>query len=243
MGERLEILGVGIDKLTGQEALQQIGAFIASGQPHQIVTANAEIIYQASKNEKMRSVINKAQMVTADGSGVVWASRQLSQPLPQRVTGIDLVNGICEQSAKEKWKIYILGSAPGVAATAAVNIRDKFPGCNIIGTHHGYFNAKEEKQILAELEQLQPDVLFVALGAPKQEYWIADHIEQLQIPVAMGIGGSMDVLSGNVKRAPKWMQKMSLEWLYRLLIQPTRFKRRLALPKFMLAVKKQAKKK
>lgn len=240
MGERLEILGVGIDKLTGQEALQQIGAFIASGQPHQIVTANAEIIYQASKNEKMRNVINKAQMVTADGSGVVWASRQLGQPLPQRVTGIDLVNGICEQSAKDKWKIYILGSAPGVAATAAINIRDKFPGCNIIGTHHGYFNAKEEKQILAELEQLRPDVLFVALGAPKQEYWIAEHMERLQIPVAMGIGGSMDVLSGNVKRAPKWMQKMSLEWLYRLLIQPTRFKRMLALPKFMLAVKKQA---
>ncbi len=243
MGERLEILGVGIDKITGQEALQQIGAFIASGQPHQIVTANAEIIYQASKNEKMRSIINQAQMVTADGSGVVWASRQLGQPLSQRVTGIDLVNSICEQSAKDKWKIYILGSAPGVAATAAVNIRDKYPGCNIIGTHHGYFNAKEEKQILAELEQLRPDVLFVALGAPKQEYWIADHIEQLQIPVAMGIGGSMDVLSGNVKRAPKWMQKLSLEWLYRLLIQPTRFKRMLALPKFMLAVKKQAKKK
>lgn len=243
MGERLEILGVGIDKITGQEALQQIGAFIASDQPHQIVTANAEIIYQASKNEKMRSIINQAQMVTADGSGVVWASRQLGQPLSQRVTGIDLVNSICEQSAKDKWKIYILGSAPGVAATAAVNIRDKYPGCNIIGTHHGYFNAKEEKQILAELEQLRPDVLFVALGAPKQEYWIADHIEQLQIPVAMGIGGSMDVLSGNVKRAPKWMQKLSLEWLYRLLIQPTRFKRMLALPKFMLAVKKQAKKK
>ena len=243
MGERLEILGVGIDKITGQEALQQIGAFIASGQPHQIVTANAEIIYQASKNEKMRSIINQAQMVTADGSGVVWASRQLGQPLSQRVTGIDLVNSICEQSAKDKWKIYILVSAPGVAATAAVNIRDKYPGCNIIGTHHGYFNAKEEKQILAELEQLRPDVLFVALGAPKQEYWIADHIEQLQIPVAMGIGGSMDVLSGNVKRAPKWMQKLSLEWLYRLLIQPTRFKRMLALPKFMLAVKKQAKKK
>lgn len=243
MGKRLEILGVGIDALTGEEALQQISAFIASGQPHQIVTANAEIIYQASKNEKMRAIINAAQMVTADGSGVVWASRQLGQPLPQRVTGIDLVNSICRQSAEDKWKIYILGSAPGVAATAAINIRNKFPGCNIIGTHHGYFNAKEEKQILAELEQLKPDILFVALGAPKQEYWIAEHIEQLQIPVAMGIGGSMDVLSGNVKRAPKWMQKMSLEWLYRLLIQPTRFKRVLALPKFMLAVKRQARKK
>lgn len=243
MGQRLEILGIGIDCIDSNEALRQIGQFIASGTPHQIVTANAEIIYQASKNEKMKNVINAAQMVTADGSGVVWASRQLGQPLAQRVTGIDLVNSICEQSAKDKWKIYILGSAPGVADTAANNIRDKFPGCNIVGTHHGYFNEQEEAQIIAELEQLQPDVLFVALGAPKQEYWIADHIQQLNIPVAMGIGGSMDVLSGNVKRAPKWMQKMSLEWLYRLLIQPTRFKRVLALPKFMLAVKKQAKNK
>lgn len=243
MGQRLEILGIGIDRIDSNEALRQIGQFIASGTPHQIVTANAEIIYQASKNEKMKNVINAAQMVTADGSGVVWASRQLGQPLAQRVTGIDLVNSICEQSAKDKWKIYILGSAPGVADTAANNIRDKFPGCNIVGTHHGYFNEQEEAQIIAELEQLQPDVLFVALGAPKQEYWIADHIQQLNIPVAMGIGGSMDVLSGNVKRAPKWMQKMSLEWLYRLLIQPTRFKRVLALPKFMLAVKKQAKNK
>lgn len=243
MENHLDVLGVGIDKVTSQQALEKIGEFIASGQPHQIVTANAEIIYQASKNEKMRNIINNAQMVTADGSGVVWASRQLGEPLEQRVTGIDLVNSICEQSAKDKWKIYILGSAPGVAATAAVNIRDKFPGCNIVGTHHGYFNAKEEKQILAELEQLKPDVLFVALGAPKQEYWIADHLADLGIPVGMGIGGSMDVLSGNVKRAPKWMQKMSLEWLYRLLIQPTRFKRVLALPKFMLAVKKQAKQK
>ena len=241
MAERLNILGVGIDCIDSEEALTQIENFIADGNPHQVVTANAEIIYQASRNEKMRNVINQAQMVTADGSGVVWASKQLGHPLRQRVTGIDLVNSICEQSARKGWKLYILGAAPGVAATAAVNIRQKFPGCNIVGTHHGYFNAKEEKQIVAELLQLQPDVLFVALGAPKQEYWIAEHMAQLQIPVSMGIGGSMDVLSGNVKRAPRWMQKMSLEWLYRLLIQPTRFKRVLALPKFMLAVKKQAK--
>ena len=241
MAERLNILGVGIDCIDSEEALTQIENFIADGNPHQVVTAKAEIIYQANRNEKMRNVINQAQMVTADGSGVVWASKQLGRPLRQRVTGIDLVNSICEQSARKGWKLYILGSAPGVAATAAVNIRQKFPGCNIVGTHHGYFNAKEEKQIVAELLQLQPDVLFVALGAPKQEYWIAEHMAQLQIPVSMGIGGSMDVLSGNVKRAPRWMQKMSLEWLYRLLIQPTRFKRVLALPKFMLAVKKQAK--
>lgn len=243
MKQRLEILGVGVDRLTSSEALECIAAFIAEGREngttHQIVTANAEIIYQASKNDKMREVINRAQMVTADGSGVVWASKQLGEPLAERVTGIDLVNSICAASAQYGWKLYILGSAPGVADIAAKNICDKYPGCNIVGTHHGYFDAEQEKNILAELRELRPDVLFVALGAPKQEYWIDDHIKTLDIPVAMGIGGSMDVLSGNVKRAPLWMQKMSLEWLYRFLIQPTRFKRMLALPKFMLAVKRQ----
>ncbi len=245
MNKRLEILGVGVDRVTAKEALQRIADFIAenktNGATHQIVTANAEIIYQASQNDKMRQVINNAQMVTADGSGVVWASKQLGDPLAERVTGIDLVNSICQASAKDGWKLYILGSAPGVADTAADNIRAKYPGCNIIGTHHGYFDAEQEQNILTELRELKPDVLFVALGAPKQEYWIADHIQQLGIPVAMGIGGSMDVLSGNVKRAPQWMQKLSLEWLYRFLIQPSRYKRMLALPKFMLAVKKQAK--
>ena len=243
MEERLKILGVGIDRIDSAQALDRVGSFIEEGTPHQIVTANAEIIYQASQNEKMKQIINQAQMVTADGSGVVWASKELGKPLSQRVTGIDLVNSICKASAEKGWKLYILGSAPGVADTAAGNIRKAFPGCNIIGTHHGYFDAKEEEDILAELRELKPDVLFVALGAPKQEYWIAEHVPGLGIPVAMGIGGSMDVLSGNVKRAPKWMQKMSLEWLYRVIIQPTRFKRILALPKFMLAVKKQAKNK
>lgn len=243
MNKRLEILGVGVDRVSSSEALARIATFItegrATGASHQIVTANAEIIYQASKNEKMRTVINQAQLVTADGSGVVWASKQLGEPLAERVTGIDLVNSICVASAQYGWKLYILGSAPGVADTAAQNICDKYPGCNIIGTHHGYFDEKEEQKILEELREQKPDVLFVALGAPKQEYWIAEHVSALGIPVAMGIGGSMDVLSGNVKRAPQWMQKLSLEWLYRVLIQPTRFKRVLALPKFMLAVKKQ----
>ena len=243
MNNRLQILGVGVDRLTADEALQRIGTFIAEGREkgtsHQVVTANAEIIYRASQNDDMKAIINQAHMVTADGSGVVWASKQLGEPLAERVTGIDLVNSICSASAQRGWKLYILGSAPGVADTAAQNICAKYPGCNIVGTHHGYFDAAEEQNILAELRELKPDILFVALGAPKQEYWIAEHLAQLGIPVGMGIGGSMDVLSGNVKRAPEWMQKLSLEWLYRFLIQPTRFKRMLALPKFMLAVKKQ----
>lgn len=241
MKERIKILGVGIDQVNNQEALQCIRTFIASGKPHRVITANPEIIYRAREDKKLRDMLQTADLVTADGAGVVWASKQLGQPLQERVTGIDLVNEICKQAAKESWKIYILGSAPGVAATAAINIQNKYPGCTIVGTHHGYFDAKEEKQIIAELEQLHPDVLFVALGAPKQEYWIADHIAKLQIPVGMGIGGSMDVLSGNVRRAPKLMQKLNIEWLYRLVSQPTRFKRMLVLPQFMIAVKKQMK--
>lgn len=241
MENRLEILGVGIDRVDNQQAIEQIAAFIASGTPHQVLTANPEMLYRAQRDKKMREMMNAAQLVTADGTGVVWASRKLGEPLAERVTGIDLVNSICQRAAKQGWRIYILGSAPGVAATAAVNIRNKFPGCNIVGTHHGYFNAKEEKQIIAELEQLRPDVLFVALGAPKQDYWIANHLQHLQIPLAMGIGGTMDVLSGNIKRAPRLMQKLNLEWLYRLLIQPSRYRRMLVLPKFMLSVRKQAK--
>ena len=239
--ESMQILGTRVDRLTAKEALDTVAAFIESGEPHQIVTANAEIIYQASKNEKMQQVINNASLVTADGSGVVWASNQLGKPLAERVTGIDLVNAICEASAEKGWRIYILGSAPGVADQAAQNIMAKYPGCNIVGTHHGYFKESDEPDIMVEIQQLQPDVLFVALGAPKQEYWIVEHNPVLKIPVAMGIGGSMDVLSGNVKRAPLWMQKMSLEWLYRLIIQPSRWRRMLALPKFMLAVKKSIK--
>ncbi len=238
--ERLQILGVGIDALDSGAALEKIADFIAAGGPHQVVTANAEILYQAGKDARMRRIINGAQLVTADGSGVVWASRQLGAPLPERVTGIDLVHSICARAASEGWKIYILGSAPGVSATAAVRIRERYPGCNIVGTHHGYFSAEEEKQILAELAHLRPDVLFVALGAPKQEYWIAEHLPELRIPVAIGIGGCMDVLSGNVKRAPQWMQKVGLEWLYRLIKQPSRIKRVLVLPRFVLAVRKQA---
>ena len=130
MSERLEILGIGVDRVTSDEALERIGTFIAEGREkgttHQIVTANAEIIYQASKNDKMRTVINNAQMVTADGSGVVWASKQLGEPLTERVTGIDLVNSICAASAQYGWKLYILGSAPGVADTAAKNICEKY---------------------------------------------------------------------------------------------------------------------
>ena len=240
--QRFNLLGAKVNKVTQSEAIEQIGAFIASGQPHYVVTANAEIIYQASQEPKMLQIINEADMVTADGSGVVWASNYIGEPLAERVTGIDLVHAICAQSEALGWKIYILGAAPGVAEQAVLKILEQYPKCHIAGYHHGYLQGDDEANVLAHIKQVQPDVLLVAMGAPRQEEWIRAHMEGLSIPVSMGIGGSLDVISCNLKRAPKWMQKLSLEWLYRLLIQPSRWKRVLALPKFVFAVRKAHKK-
>lgn len=239
MSDQLTILGVPIDRVTQTQALHVIQDFIDSRKPHYIVTANAEIIYQASQDEAMHKLITGADLITADGSGVVWASKYIGQPLAQRVTGIDLVHAICQTSQSAGWRIYILGAAPGIAQQAADKLREQYPACHIVGVQHGYFAAVDEPQLIEQIRQAQPDILLVAMGAPRQEIWITKHQAELQIPVAMGIGGSLDVISGNLKRAPQWMQKLSLEWLYRLIIQPTRFKRMLALPKFVLAVRKE----
>lgn len=243
MSDQLTILGIPIDRVDQAQALRIMQDYIDSGTPHYIVTANAEIIYQASQDATMRQVVCGADLVTADGSGVVWASRYVGQPLGERVTGIDLVHAICQTSQASGWRIYILGAAPGIAQQAADKLKAQYPGCQIVGVQHGYFKAEEEPQIVEQIRQAQPDVLLVAMGAPRQELWITKHQDALQVPVAMGIGGSLDVISGNLKRAPQWMQKLSLEWLYRLIIQPSRFKRVLALPKFVLAVRKEQRQK
>ena len=239
---KIRILNTEIDKLTQSDALSRIGAMIEEQTPHYIVTANAEIAYMAYHDEKMQQAVNGADMVTADGSGILWAAKQLGDAMPERVTGIDLVYAICKESAVKGWKIYLMGSAEGVAQKAAHRLMLDYVGCNIVGTHHGFLKEKAVEQALIEdIKAKQPDVLLVGMGAPRQEYWIIDHMEELGVPVSMGIGGSMDVISGELKRAPKWMQKMSLEWLYRLIKQPSRIGRMMNLPKFMLAVKRSKK--
>lgn len=239
MREQVKILNIGVDCVNLDEAMERIGGFIQEKSPHHIVTANPEIIYASNYNPELMTIVNHAALITADGAGVVWAAGQLGRPLKERVTGIDLVYRICEKAPEQGWKIFILGSAPGVADTAAENIRNAYPGIQIVGTQHGYFKPEEEPEIVEAIKTAAPDVLFVALGAPKQEMWISRYKETLQVPAMLGIGGSMDVLSGNVKRAPEIWQKMNLEWLYRLISQPSRWRRMLNLPKFAVAVLKQ----
>ncbi|MCR6545413.1 WecB/TagA/CpsF family glycosyltransferase [Dehalobacterium formicoaceticum] len=232
----LKILGVRVDKVDMLEALCLVDSYIQEGSFHHVITLNAEIIYQAQSNEELKDLINGADLVTPDGSGIVWAAGYLGEPVAERVTGIDLMLEICKQAHHNGWRIFLLGGAPGVAEEAAQALKKDQPNINIVGTHHGYFQQREEEAMLAQIRKAEPDLIFVALGAPRQEFWIRAHREQLPVKIAIGVGGSFDVVSGRVKRAPLWMQKMKLEWLARLLKEPWRFKRMLSLPKFVLMV-------
>jgi N-acetylglucosaminyldiphosphoundecaprenol N-acetyl-beta-D-mannosaminyltransferase len=232
----INILDVRVDKVDMMGALCVVDSFIQKGGFHHIITLNAEIIYQAQFNQHLKELINSADLVTPDGAGIVWAAGYLGEPVPERVTGIDLMLEICKQARHNGWRIFLLGGTPGVADEAADKLREKYANINIVGTHHGYFKEEEKAHVLEIVRQAEPDIIFVALGAPRQEFWIRAHQESLPVKVAVGVGGSFDVVSGRVKRAPVWMQKLKLEWLARLIKEPWRFKRMLSLPKFVLMV-------
>lgn len=232
----IDILGVRIDSLTLQEAADLIVGFTSGSQPRQIVTANSEMIYAATRDEELRQLINSADLVTADGMGAVWAARILGDSLPERVAGYDLLHELCTRAAAQSLRLYLLGGRPGVAQLAASTLCNLYPGLQVVGIHHGYFKPHEEPQLLRSITAAQPHILFAALGVPRQEFWIARHRGDMSVPVAMGVGGSFDVLAGQTQRAPLWMQKAGLEWSYRLLKEPWRARRMLALPKFAALV-------
>lgn len=234
------ILGCKVHLVNMAEAMQIVEQMIEDDQnANQVVTLNAEIIYQTKKEIKLQNIINQANLVTADGIGTVWAAQTLGYPQKERVSGIDLIHELCIMGATRGWKIYLLGAAPGVAEEAGQKLERSYPGLKVCGSWHGYFSLQDENEIIADINSKSPDILFVALGAPKQEYWINQKRDTLKVPVCMGVGGSFDVIAGIKKRAPKVFIALNLEWLYRLLTEPSRWKRQLALPAFVLAVLKQ----
>ncbi|MDW7674450.1 MAG: WecB/TagA/CpsF family glycosyltransferase [Bacillota bacterium] len=238
--DKIDVLGAQVNKVTIKDAVNVVAGFIDRKTPHQVITLNAEIIYLALSEPRLMSIINSAHLVTPDGAGVVLASKILGEPLSERVTGIDLMQELVKISPAKGWRLFFFGGAPGVADEAAANLKATYEGLQIVGVQHGYLKSKEEeKALLLDIIQAKPDILFVALGAPKQEYWIKEHLAELKVPVAIGVGGSFDVLSGRIARAPELYQKLQLEWLYRLVKEPYRYKRMLALPKFMLKIIKQ----
>lgn len=237
MREIVEILGVKIDKLTADYALKKAIRYLDTPDISVIFTPNPEILVAAAEDPDFRRVLNTADLCTADGIGVVYASRMLKNPVPERVTGYDLARGLLQHCSQTGDGVFLFGAKPGVAEKAKAKLEAEMPGIRIVGTQHGYFTAEEDQGIVEQINQSGARLLLVCLGAPKQEKWIDAHRGQLHVSLCMGLGGALDGFAGEVKRAPKFFIKCNLEWLYRLCKQPSRFKRYGALPKFMMMVK------
>ncbi|MCE5259178.1 MAG: WecB/TagA/CpsF family glycosyltransferase [Chloroflexi bacterium] len=230
------ILGVRVDDITTEETLSQLEHFIQEGGPHQVATVNPEFVMAAQHNTVFCVTINEADLALPDGSGLLWASRVLGKPLRERVTGSDTVPLIARLAAQKGYRLFLLGAAPGVAEAAAGVLQAQNPGLVIAGTFAGSPRPEDEDAIIARIRLAAPDLLFVAYGAPNQDLWIRRNKERLGVAVCMGVGGTLDYIAGIVPRAPNWMRRSGLEWLYRLIRQPWRWRRMIRLPLFTLQV-------
>ena len=239
--ETVEILGAKVDCVTMEEAISRIEAFIESKTPHIVVTADSSGLVIAQSDPEFRKILLTADLVTPDSAGVLWAAKRKQAKITGRVSGVDIVARICALSADKGYRIFLLGAAPGVAEVAAEKLRLLHPGCNIVGTRHGYFPPESDEVVALEVTQEKVDVLFVAMGIPRQEKFIASTMEIIRAPVAIGVGGSLDVFSGRTKRAPKIIQKLCLEWLWRVILNPRKFSKVKTLPVFAWRVLREGK--
>ena len=243
--EKVRILGIDIDNMTMDEVLEKTELYLKESNFRKIFTPNTEIVMLAKDDKELQDLINSADIVIADGIGLIHGSKIRKKPLKERVTGFDLSVELLEIANKEGYSIYFLGGEEGVAKDAAENSKKKYPNIRIAGYRNGFFpgthtgkaGSLEEKEIIEEINESKADILFVGLGFPKQEIWISENEKYLEtVKIAIGNGGTMDILSGRSKRAPEIYQKLGLEWLYRLVKEPSRIKRQILLPKFMLNV-------
>lgn len=235
--ERLTIVGVPVDVATFDSLLAQIGEWIAQGdRAHQVCTVSPEFVMIAQDDPAFMRALHGADLCVADGVGLLLAARLLGRRLPERVTGSDGVPLIARRAAERGWKLFLLGAAPGVAKRAAARLVADNPGLLIAGTYAGSPSLDEEEDIVARVNASGADILLVAYGAPRQDVWIARNRDRLAVSVAVGVGGTFDFIAGVVPRAPRWMRRLALEWLYRLVRQPWRWRRMLRLPRFVWAV-------
>jgi N-acetylglucosaminyldiphosphoundecaprenol N-acetyl-beta-D-mannosaminyltransferase len=223
-----------IDRVTMDESLALIEQYIAEGKPHHIVTADASMVMAYRDDPEFAAIVDVADLITPDGAGILWATKRLGTPVTSKVSGVDLSAKCCALSAEKGWRIYFFGAGPNVAEEAAARMMAHHPGAQIVGFRDGYFKPEEEPAIVAQIREVKPDILLVALGIPKQEKFIAKHRDALNIPVMIGVGGTLDVFSGTVRRAPVWMQQAGLEWFYRVASNPNprRFGKLKQLPRF-----------
>lgn len=228
---RTDILGVAFDNVSMDEAVERAMALLEQEGPHLVVTPNAEIVQQARSDPEFAALIARADLVLPDGVGVIYASRILGRPLKGRVPGVDFAAALMDAMARAGKRLFLLGAKPGVAEQAARRLAGQHPGLTVCGVHDGYF--KQDAPVAQAIRAARADVVFVCLGAPKQEKWAAAHGAQTGARLLVGLGGSLDVFAGQVDRAPERWQKLGLEWLYRAIRQPARFKRVAKLPLFL----------
>ncbi|HEY3265387.1 MAG TPA: WecB/TagA/CpsF family glycosyltransferase [Armatimonadota bacterium] len=221
-----------VDRVTMDDAMDRCRAFVEEGGPHTVVTADTSGIVIAQSDPEYMRILNAADLVTPDSIGVVWASRKFRAPVPERVPGVDTMEGLCRVAAQTGWRVFLFGAAPGVADTAATNLTARFPGLTIAGTRNGYFTPAEEPGIVDGIRAARPDLLFVAFGIPKQEKWIDANLPATGAKLAMGVGGSFDAFAGVVKRAPLFVRRLHMEWLWRTLSNPKKIGKAMTLPKF-----------
>lgn len=234
--DTIEILGCRLDLLDPERATDRIVDFARQGSGAQVVTLGTEMVVYAQRDESFRGVVNAAALSLCDTVGLLTVARRRGATLRSRVTGVELVERLCERAASEGIPVYFLGGAEGVAADAAAILEARFPGLVVAGTRNGYFMSEDEPQIASAIRASGAKLLFVGLGSPRQEFWLARNLAATGCGAGIGVGGSLDVLSGRVERAPIAWQRAGLEWLYRLLREPRRLRRQLALPYFVWLV-------
>lgn len=226
MEKRVRFLNTYVDALTMEQTLVKIEDSIKNREYIQHVVINASKINLMQKNKELTEIINECPIINADGQSIVWASRFLGNPIPERVAGIDIFTELIKISAEKGYRPYFFGATEEVVTEVIRKFKEQYPKLKIAGYRNGYFKDEESKSIAEDIRKSDADILFVAFSSPKKEFWIREHMEIMKIPFAMGVGGSFDVIAGKTKRAPVWMQKLGLEWFYRFIQEPRRmFKR------------------
>lgn len=232
----IEILGCRLDPIDAEAATEAIVAFAREGAGAQIVTLGTEMVVYAQRDARYRDIVNHCALSLCDTVGLLAVARSRGAALHDRVTGVELLEHLCARAAAEGLGVFLFGGAPGIAERAAQELQRRYPGLRVAGTRNGYFADGESSRIAQEIRASGAQLLFAGIGFPKQEYWLSEHLRETGCGAGIGVGGSFDVLSGNVQRAPERWRKLGLEWLYRLLKEPHRWRRQLALPHFVLLV-------
>lgn len=234
--KKISIFGVPFSTLNMRDTVEYLTQVVERRDSYHVITANPIMVMAAVNDEKMMRVMKQADLIVPDGAGIVWAANYVNEPLPERVTGFDLIHELMRVGEQRRWRVFLVGTTQEIITEAARNLKLQYPLVEIVGVQNGFFGPAEDDEVVNRIAEAAPDLLFVARSATTQEPWIAQFRDRLNVPIMMGVGGSFDIISGKMKRAPVLFQKLRLEWFYRLVKEPSRYKRMLALPKFVVKV-------